>query len=162
MKTDSRPSGADLQAAQRRFGIVASRFHADLCEGLLGGARACLAAHGATPAQVDVERVPGAWELPVALEWLAASGRYDALIALGVVIRGETSHFDYICNECSRGIASVSDRHGIPVAFGVLTCETVEQAHARAGSGPDNKGWEAALAALEMAALRERLAGVRR
>ncbi len=160
MKTDPRSPAGDLHAGGRRFAIVASRFHGELCDALLAGAHACLEEHGARPGQVDVERVPGAWELPVALEWLAASGRYDALIALGVVIRGETSHFDYICNECSRGIASVSDRHGVPVAFGVLTCETVEQARARAGEGDDNKGREAALAALEMAALRERLAGV--
>jgi len=94
---------------------------------------------------------------PVALEWLAASGRFHALVALGVVLRGETPHFDYICSECSRGIARVTERFSIPVAFGVLTCDTVEQATARAGGKDGNKGWEAASAALEMADLRARL-----
>ena len=142
----------------RRFGVVASRFNGTLVEPLLAGAVDCLTRHGVAAGDVEVVRVPGAWELPLALEWLARSGRFHALVAIGVVVRGETAHFDYICNECSRGIAGVSERHGVPVAFGVLTCETVEQARERGGGKAGNKGWEAAVAALEMADLRARLA----
>jgi 6,7-dimethyl-8-ribityllumazine synthase len=144
--------------AGSRFAIVASRFNGELVDRLLAGAAACLERHDVPAADTAVVRVPGAWEIPVALEWLARSGRFDALIALGVVLRGDTAHFDYICAECSRGAASVADRHALPVAFGVLTCETFEQAAARAGGEHGNKGWEAALAALEMADLRRRLA----
>jgi 6,7-dimethyl-8-ribityllumazine synthase len=104
-----------------------------------------------------VVRVPGAWEIPAALFELAAPGKLDGLIALGVVIRGETPHFDFICTECSRGVAAVTERHRIPVGFGVLTCETSEQAQERAGGKAGNKGWEAAQAALEMADLFARL-----
>jgi 6,7-dimethyl-8-ribityllumazine synthase len=141
-----------------RFAIVAARFNGELVDRLLAGALACLERHDVPAAEPTVVRVPGAWEIPVALEWLARSGRYDALVALGVVVRGDTAHFDYICAECSRGVAAVAERHALPVAFGVLTCETVEQAAARAGGEHGNKGWEAALAALEMADLRRRLA----
>jgi 6,7-dimethyl-8-ribityllumazine synthase len=141
-----------------RFGIVASRFHAELVDRLLDGATACLREHGVAGDGVAVVRVPGAWEIPVALHWLAARGRFDGLVALGLVLRGETAHFEYISAECSRGVAAVAERHGLPVAFGVLTCDTLEQAVARAGGVAGNKGWEAALAALEMAELRQRLA----
>ena len=146
-----------LRGDGRRFGVAASRFNGALVDQLLGGALDCLQRHGAAGEAIEVVRVPGAWELPVALEWLAASGRFHALVALGVVLRGDTPHFDYICAECSRGISRVTERHGVPVAFGVLTCDTVEQAAARAGGKAGNKGWEAALAALEMADLRARL-----
>lgn len=146
-----------LRGEGRRFGVAASRFNGALVDQLLGGAVDCLQRHGTAGEGIEIVRVPGAWELPVALEWLAASGRFHALVALGVVLRGETPHFDYICGECSRGISRVTDRHGVPVAFGVLTCDTVEQAAARAGGKAGNKGWEAALAALEMADLRARL-----
>lgn len=146
-----------LRGDGRRFGVAASRFNGALVEGLLAGCLDCLVRHGVAAEEVEVVRVPGAWELPLALEWLAASGRFHALVALGVVLRGETPHFDYICGECSRGVARVTERHGIPVGFGVLTCDTVEQAAARAGGKAGNKGWEAALAALEMADLRARL-----
>ena len=146
-----------LRGEGRRFGVAASRFNGALVDQLLGGAVDCLQRHGTSGEAIEIVRVPGAWELPVALEWLAASGRFHALVALGVVLRGETPHFDYICGECSRGISRVTERHGVPVAFGVLTCDTVEQAAARAGGKAGNKGWEAALAALEMADLRARL-----
>ncbi|HET9766030.1 MAG TPA: 6,7-dimethyl-8-ribityllumazine synthase [Thermoanaerobaculia bacterium] len=146
-----------LRGEGRRFGVAASRFNGALVDQLLGGAVDCLQRHGTAGEAIEIVRVPGAWELPVALEWLAASGRFHALVALGVVLRGETPHFDYICGECSRGISRVTERHGVPVAFGVLTCDTVEQAAARAGGKAGNKGWEAALAALEMADLRARL-----
>jgi 6,7-dimethyl-8-ribityllumazine synthase len=104
-----------------------------------------------------VVRVPGAWEIPAALEALAAGRNLDALIALGAVVRGETPHFDYICAESSRGIAAVSERHRMAVGFGVLTCDTTAQAEERAGGKAGNKGWDAALAALEMADLLQRL-----
>ena len=141
-----------LNAAGRRFAIVASRFNSRVVELLVGGAVDCLRRHGAD--DITLVRVPGAWEIPQAAEELAvAEPRYDAIVALGVVIRGETPHFDYICSSCSRGLASLSKRHRIPVGFGVLTCDTSQQAEERAGGKAGNKGWEAALAALEMADL---------
>lgn len=154
----ARPLEATLRGEGRRFGLVASRFHESLVDRLLVGALECLERHGAAGEAVEVVRVPGAWEIPQALGMMAASGRFDALIALGLVLRGETAHFEYISAECSRGIAAVAERHGVPAAFGVLTCDTVEQASARAGGDAGNKGWEAALAALEMADLRSRFA----
>jgi 6,7-dimethyl-8-ribityllumazine synthase len=153
----ARPLEATLRGDGRRFGLVASRFHEQLVDRLLAGALDCLAQHGAGGEAVEVVRVPGAWEIPQALGWLAGSGRFDALVALGLVLRGETPHFDFISAECSRGIGSVAERHGVPAAFGVLTCDTLDQAEARAGGSAGNKGWEAALAALEMADLRARL-----
>ena len=157
MNVDPRLQEGSFRGDGRRFGVVASRFNGSIVDQLLDGAVDCLKRHGANREAIEVVRVPGAWEIPVALEWLAASGRFHALVSLGVIIRGETAHFDYICSECSRGIARVMERYAIPVAFGVLTCETVEQATARAGGKDGNKGWEAALAALEMADLRARL-----
>lgn len=148
-----------LSAAGRRFAIVASRFNSRIVELLVSGAVDCLRRHGAE--DILIVRVPGAWEIPQAAEELAAGGedtpKVDAIIALGVVIRGETPHFDYICSSCSRGLASLSKRHRIPVGFGVLTCDTSQQAEERAGGKAGNKGWEAALAALEMADLFARL-----
>jgi 6,7-dimethyl-8-ribityllumazine synthase len=141
-----------LSAAGRRFAIVASRFNSRVVELLVSGAVDCLRRHGAD--DITLVRVPGAWEIPQAAEELAAGEpRFDAIVALGVVIRGETPHFDYICSSCSRGLASLSKRHRIPVGFGVLTCDTSQQAEERAGGKAGNKGWEAALAALEMADL---------
>ena len=141
-----------LSANGRRFAIVASRFNSRVVELLVAGAVDCLRRHGAD--DITVVRVPGAWEIPQAAEELAAGEpRYDAIVALGVVIRGETPHFDYICSSCSRGLASLSKRHRIPVGFGVLTCDTSQQAEERAGGKAGNKGWEAAIAALEMADL---------
>jgi 6,7-dimethyl-8-ribityllumazine synthase len=144
-----------LSAAGRRFAIVASRFNSRVVELLVSGAVDCLRRHGAD--DIVIVRVPGAWEIPQAAEELAdpVEGRpkFDAIVALGVVIRGETPHFDYICSSCSRGLSSLSKRHRIPVGFGVLTCDTSQQAEERAGGKAGNKGWEAALAALEMADL---------
>ena len=145
-----------LSAAGRRFVVVASRFNSRVVELLVSGAVDCLRRHGAD--DITIVRVPGAWEIPQAAEELAAAGgeglpKYDAIVALGVVIRGETPHFDYICSSCSRGLSSLSKRHRIPVGFGVLTCDTSQQAEERAGGKAGNKGWEAALAALEMADL---------
>lgn len=146
-----------FQGAGRRFGIVASRFNSRIADLLVAGAVDCLRRHGVEPEGIRVVRVPGAWEIPQALEELAAAGEVDGLIALGVVIRGETPHFDYICAQCSAGAARVAERHRLPVGFGVLTCDTSEQAQERAGGKAGNKGWEVALAALEMADLFARL-----
>lgn len=152
-----------MNGAGRRFGIVASRFNSRVGDLLVAGAVDCLRRHGVEAGDIHVVSVPGAWEIPQALEELAAvaegEGKVDGLVAIGVVIRGETPHFDYICSQASRGIAAVSERHRIPVGFGLLTCDTSEQAVERAGGKAGNKGWEAALAALEMADLFARLRG---
>jgi len=141
----------------RRFGIVATRFNGRLVERLVEGAVDCLVRHGVDRSAITLVRVPGAWEIPLALEELAGAGAVDGLVALGVVIRGETPHFDYICGEATAGIARVSHAHRLPVGFGLLTCETSEQAAERSGGKAGNKGWDAALAALEMTDLQSRL-----
>ena len=138
--------------------MVASRFNGEIVERLLGGALAALERHGLPAASLELVRVPGAWEIPQALDALARSGGFDALVALGAVIRGETAHFEYVAAECSRGVSEVALRRGVPVAFGVLTCDTLEQALARSGGAVGNQGEDAALAALEMAAVFERIA----
>jgi 6,7-dimethyl-8-ribityllumazine synthase len=146
-----------LSGAGRRFGVVASRFNSRLGDLLVAGAVDCLRRHGVEPGDIHLVSVPGAWEIPPALEELAVSAKVDGLVAIGVVIRGETPHFDYICAQASRGIAAVAERHRIPVGFGLLTCDSSEQAAERAGGKAGNKGWDAALAALEMADLFARL-----
>ena len=146
-----------MNGAGRRFGIVASRYNSAVGDLLVAGAVECLQRHGVEPADIHLVSVPGAWEIPQALEEVAAAGGLDGLVAIGVVIRGETPHFDYICAEASRGIAAAAARHRLPVGFGLLTCDTLEQAQERAGGKAGNKGWEAALAALEMADLFVRL-----
>jgi 6,7-dimethyl-8-ribityllumazine synthase len=145
-------SGA-LDGSGKRVAVVASRFNGSVVDRLVDGALECLRRHGVAEADVTLVRVPGAWEIPLALDELAAGGRYDALVALGAVIRGETPHFDYVSAEASRGIARVVAHRRLPVGFGLLTCDNAEQAAERAGGRAGNKGWEAALAALEMAAL---------
>lgn len=157
--SEIREIAGSLDGAGRRFAIVASRFNSRVVEGLLSGALDCLRRHGVAPGDLSVVRVPGAWELPLALDTLASSGEWHGLIALGAVIRGETPHFDTICRECSRGIAGVGERYRLPVGFGVLTCDTTAQAEARSGGKAGNKGWDAAEAALEMAGLLARLQG---
>lgn len=154
---DIRQTQGALTGAGRRFAVVASQFNSRIVDLLAGGAVDCLRRHGVEPEAIHVVRVPGAWEIPQAAEVLAAAGDIDALVAVGVVIRGETPHFDYICAECSRGLGRVAERHRLPVGFGVLTCDTSEQAQERAGGKAGNKGWDAALAALEMADLFARL-----
>jgi 6,7-dimethyl-8-ribityllumazine synthase len=146
-----------LIGSGRRFGIVASRFNQRIGDALVAGAVECLRSHDVAADSILVVSVPGAWEIPPALEVLAARGTCAALIAIGVVIRGETPHFDFLARECTAGIARVGERHGLPVAYGVLTCDTSEQAAERAGGKAGNKGWEAAQAALEMADLFARL-----
>jgi 6,7-dimethyl-8-ribityllumazine synthase len=152
-----RETTGSLSGAGRRFAVVASRFNSRIGDQLVAGAIECLRRHGVEAGDIHVVRVPGAWEIPQAAEVLAAAGNVDALVAVGVVIRGETPHFDYICSACSQGLARVSERHRLPVGFGVLTCDTSEQAQERAGGKAGNKGWEAAVAALEMADLFARL-----
>jgi len=141
----------------RRFAVVASRFNETVTQKLVDGALDAFVRHGAAADDVDLIWVPGAWELPAAISRLLATERYDALVAVGAVIRGGTPHFDYVAGEASRGIADASAAFEIPVGFGVLTCDNMEQAEARAGGEHGNKGWDAALAALEMADLFDRL-----
>jgi len=136
-----------------RFAIVVSSFNQDITEGLLQGARTALQETGVDSADVTVVRVPGAFEIPLAARRLARSGSYDAIVCLGCVIKGETMHFEYIASAVSHGIMAVGVETGVPVTFGVLTALTEEQAAARASAGVDNKGREAALAAVEMATL---------
>ena len=140
-----------------RFGVVAARFNEFIVERLVEAAVATLVKHGAEPAEIELLRVPGAFELPLALKKLAASRRHDALVALGCVIRGATPHFDYVAGEASRGIARVSLEHDIPIGFGLLTVETIEQAIERAGTKAGNKGADAAMTAIEMATLVRKL-----
>lgn len=143
----------------RRFGIVVARFNDLITRQLLAGARDCLVRHGVDDDAIEAVWVPGAWEIGGPLRKLAASGRFDALIALGCVIRGATPHFEYVAGEAARGAAAAGDAGGVPVVFGVLTTDTIEQALERAGTKAGNKGWDAALAALEMADLYRRLDG---
>ncbi len=141
----------DFSARGLRFGIVASRFNDFIVDRLLDAAVATLTKHGVAPTDIEVVRVPGAFETPLAIKKLAASRRYQALIALGCVIRGATAHFDYVAGEASRGIAHVGLTDEIPVGFGILTVDTIEQAIERAGTKGGNKGVDAALAAIQMA-----------
>ncbi|MED1913974.1 6,7-dimethyl-8-ribityllumazine synthase [Bacillus thuringiensis] len=141
-----------------RVGIVAGRFNELIVSKLVGGALDALKRHGVEDEQVDVAWVPGAFEIPLIAKKMAESGRYDAVVTLGAVIRGSTPHFDYVCNETAKGVASLSLSTGIPVIFGVLTTDNIEQAIERAGTKAGNKGWEAATAAIEMANLSKQLA----
>jgi 6,7-dimethyl-8-ribityllumazine synthase len=141
----------------RRVAVVASRFNEGITQRLVDGALDALVRHGVALDDADVVWVPGAWELPVACRRLLASDRYDVVVALGAVIRGDTPHFDYVAGEAARGLAAAAAEYETPVAFGVLTCDTMAQAEARSGGAHGNKGWDAALAALEMADLFARL-----
>ena len=141
----------------RRVAVLASRFNEPIVRKLVDGALQALLKYGVVFEDIDVVWVPGAWELPVAARWLLGSERYDGIVAVGAVIRGETAHFDYIATETSRGLAEASAESETPIGFGVLTCDTEEQAEARAGGAHGNKGWDAAVATLEMADLVDRL-----
>lgn len=156
---DIRTIEGDTQARDLRFAIVASRFNEFIVASLIRGAVDVLERHGAKRDQVELVRVPGAFELPVVIRKLIAQQRFDAIIALGAVIRGETPHFQYVAGECARGIAQLMMESGVPIAFGVLTTDTIEQAMERAGTKSDNKGAEAAVTALEMANLLRHLDG---
>ncbi|MBF0480328.1 MAG: 6,7-dimethyl-8-ribityllumazine synthase [Desulfovibrionaceae bacterium] len=139
-----------LDASGLTFAITASRFNDFIVDRLLGGAVDFLVRHGAARQDITLVRVPGAYETPLAAKKLAASGKYDAVICLGAVIRGATPHFDYVAGECAKGLAQVMLESGVPIGFGVLTTDTLEQAVERAGSKAGNKGADAAAAALEM------------
>ncbi len=142
-----------LEGRELRFGIVVSRFNRSVTAPLLAGALEGLAAHGVADEDVVVAHVPGAFEIPFAADALARTGKYHAIICLGAVVRGETPHFDYICSEVTRGVGRIVAEQRLPVAFGVLTTDTIEQALARAGEGHGNKGYEAAVTAIEMVQL---------
>lgn len=148
----------ELTAPDARYGVVVARFNGFIAEALVAGALDTLRRSGVPEESVTLVRVPGAFEIPLALDRMAAGGGYDALIALGAVIRGSTPHFDYVAGECAKGVASVGLRHGLPVVFGVLTTDTIEQAIERAGTKAGNKGAEAASTAIEMVSLLRRLA----
>ena len=147
----------DLNARDARFTIVASRFNDFIVESLIKGALSCLRRHGAADSNIDIVRVPGAYEMPLAVDKVAALRRADGIIALGAVIRGATPHFDYVAGECTRGVCAASREHGVPVGVGVLTTDTIEQAIERAGTKAGNKGEEAALAVIEMVSLLRKL-----
>jgi 6,7-dimethyl-8-ribityllumazine synthase len=140
-----------------RFAIVVSRYNAFLTDKLLDGAMEALQSHGVDKEQILIVKVPGSFELPQAARTIAAQGKNDAIVCLGALLRGETLHFDLISNECARGIQKIAADFEIPVTFGVITANTIEQAVARASEGPENKGWEAAIAAIEMASLYRKL-----
>ncbi len=141
----------------RRFAVVASRFNEGVTQKLADGAMDALIRHGVAFDDIDLVWVPGAWELPLTTRWLLASERYHGLVVLGAVIRGETPHFDFVAGEASRGLAEASRDFDIPIGFGLLTCDTLQQAEDRAGGAHGNKGWDAAVAALEMASLADQL-----
>jgi 6,7-dimethyl-8-ribityllumazine synthase len=147
----------ELLARDLRFAFVAARFNDFVVEPLIRGAIDALKRHGSSEKQIEIVRVPGAFDIPIVARKLALSRRNDALIALGAVVRGQTPHFDYVAGECASGLARIALESGIPIAFGVLTTDTMEQAVDRAGGKAGNKGADAALAAIEMANLLRRL-----
>ncbi len=138
-----------LDAKGQKIGIVVGRFNSFICERLLEGAIDAIIRHGGDDKNIHVARVPGAFEIPLAAKKMADSGKYDGIVCLGAVIRGSTPHFDYVASEVSKGVASVSLDSGVPIAFGVLTTDTIEQAVERAGTKAGNKGFEAAVTAIE-------------
>ena len=154
-----RTLSGDLLARDLRIAIVAARFNEASVDSLVKGAVDSLLRHGATEKQIELIRVPGAYDLPLVVKRAAATGRYDAIVALGVVIRGATAHFDYVAGQCAAGLGDVARESGVPVSFGVLTTETIEQAIERAGTKAGNKGADAALSAVELANLLKRLEG---
>jgi 6,7-dimethyl-8-ribityllumazine synthase len=147
-----------LDARDLKVALVVSRFNDFITARLLEGAEDCLERHGCASDARTVVRVPGSWEVPQAVKKLAESGRYDAIIALGALVRGETPHFDMLAGEVTKGLAQIGLDHGLPVIFGILTTDTVEQAMDRAGAKSGNKGWDAALSAIEMVDLFRRMA----
>jgi 6,7-dimethyl-8-ribityllumazine synthase len=147
----------ELLARDLRFAVVAARFNDFVVEPLIRGALDALKRHAASEKQIEIVRVPGAFDMPIVARKLALSRRYDALIALGAVVRGQTPHFDYVAGECASGLARIALESGVPIAFGVLTTDTMEQAVDRAGGKAGNKGADAAMTAIEMANLLRRL-----
>ena len=158
--------GAAISALSSEFdptglstAVIASRFNTDVTDRLIAGAVDCFTSHGLNPESIEIIRVPGAWELPQATSVVLQLNRYDAIVTLGCVIRGETPHFDYVCSTANDGLAALSREASTPILFGVLTTDNQEQALARAQEGPNNKGYEAAGAALQMVDLYARLTG---
>lgn len=147
----------DFTTSNKRFVLVAGRFNSFIVDHLIKGAQDMLNRHGVDNSAIELIYVPGAFEIPLACQQAVATGRYDAVIALGAVIRGSTPHFDYVAGSCAKGIADVALRSGIPVAFGVLTVDTIEQAIERAGTKAGNKGGDAALTAIEMVNVLDKL-----
>jgi len=147
----------ELQAKGLKFGIIVSRFNDFITSRLLDGATDALLRHGAKDDDIEVVRVPGAFEIPLIAKKLASKGTFQAVICLGTVIRGATPHFDYVASEVSKGIAAASIETGVPIAFGIITADTIEQAVERAGAKAGNKGWDAAVTAIEMAQVIKRL-----
>jgi 6,7-dimethyl-8-ribityllumazine synthase len=147
----------ELQAKGLKFGIIVSRFNEFITSKLLDGALDALVRHGAKEEDIDVIRVPGSFEIPMIARKLALKGTYNAILCLGTVIRGATPHFEYIAAEVSKGIASTAMETGVPIAFGIITSDTIEQAIERAGTKSGNKGWDAAITAIEMAQLIKKL-----
>jgi len=147
----------DLQAKGLKLGIIVSRFNDFITNKLLDGAIDALVRHGVRDDDIDVVKVPGSFEIPMVARKMASKGAYNAIICLGTIIRGATPHFDYIAAEVSKGIASASMETGVPIAFGVITSDTIEQAVERAGTKSGNKGWDAAVTAIEMAQLLKKL-----
>jgi len=143
----------DLNGTGKRFAIVVTRFNSLITEQLVTGATDCLLRHGVESGDIDLYRVPGAWELPSATSRVVDTGNYQGVVALGCVIRGGTPHFEYVAGEATRGLGAVARASSVPVSLGVLTTDTVDQALERAGTKAGNKGWDAALSALEMAGL---------
>ncbi len=147
----------ELQAKGIKFGIIVSRFNDFITSRLLDGAVDALVRHGAKEDDIEVVKVPGSFEIPLVAKKMASKGSYGAVICLGTVIRGATPHFDYVASEVSKGIAAASFETGVPIAFGVITSDTIEQAVERAGTKAGNKGWDAALTAIEMAQVLKKL-----
>ncbi|WP_372629152.1 6,7-dimethyl-8-ribityllumazine synthase [Cohnella sp.] len=142
-----------------KYAVVVGRFNEFISSKLLGGALDALKRHGAQEDEIEIAWVPGAFEIPLIAQKLAESGKYDAVITLGAVIRGSTPHFDYVCNEVAKGVAAISLKTGVPTIFGVLTTDSIEQAVERAGTKAGNKGWDAATTAIEMANLTRAISG---
>ena len=151
--TDVTMLEGEFRAEGARFAIVVSRFNSFVVENLLTGAMDALTRHGVARSDVTIVRVPGAWEIPLTAQRLAATRRFDAIVAVGAVIRGGTPHFEYVAGETVKGLAQVTLAHGVPIGFGVLTVDSIEQAIERAGTKAGNKGAEAALSAMEMVSL---------
>lgn len=147
----------ELQAKGIKFGIIVSRFNDFITSRLLDGAVDALVRHGAKEEDIEVVKVPGSFEIPLVAKKMASKGSYGAVICLGTVIRGATSHFDYVASEVSKGVAAASFETGVPIAFGVITSDTIEQAVERAGAKAGNKGWDAAITAIEMAQVLKKL-----
>lgn len=159
-RLQAKPMQGDLSASDFRFGIVVSRFNQFITDRLLAGALDALQRAGALEKQIEIIRVPGSLEIPIAAKKLAQAGHCDAIICVGCVLRGETSHYDHVCSEVARGVQLAQLDTGVPMAFCVLTCDTLEQAIDRAGLKSGNKGFDAGLTAVEMAQLSHKLSGV--